>query len=55
MKTTGIIRRVDDLGRIIIPKEVRRNLGIQTGDPFEFFTNSKGEIILVPYKEDGEK
>lgn len=37
MKATGIIRRVDDLGRVVIPKEIRRNLGIREGDPLEIF------------------
>ena len=54
MKATGIIRRIDDLGRIVIPKEIRRSLGIKEGDPLEFFTNREGEIILVPYKEDSK-
>lgn len=41
MKATGIIRRVDDLGRVVIPKEIRRNLGIREGDPLEIFTDGK--------------
>ena len=55
MKTTGIIRRIDELGRIVVPKEIRRSLGIKEGDPLEFFTNREGEIILVPYKEENNK
>jgi stage V sporulation protein T len=51
MKATGIVRRIDDLGRIAVPKEIRRNLGIKEGDPLEIYTNRDGEIILVPYKE----
>ena len=43
MKSTGIIRRIDDLGRIIIPKEIRRNLGIREGDPLEIFV--EGEMV----------
>lgn len=46
MKTTGIIRRVDDLGRVVIPKEIRRMMRIKEGDPLEIFTTSNGEIIL---------
>ena len=51
MTATGIIRRVDDLGRITIPKEVRRSLGIKEGDPLELFTTREGEIICKPYQE----
>lgn len=54
MRATGIIRRVDELGRVVIPKEIRRNLGIKEGDPLEFFTDQEGEIILVPHKEGNE-
>jgi stage V sporulation protein T len=54
MKATGIIRRIDELGRIVVPKEIRRSLGIKEGDPLEFFTNREGEIILIPYKEDSQ-
>lgn len=46
MKTTGIIRRVDDLGRVVIPKEIRRMMRIKEGDPLEIFTTPNGEIIL---------
>lgn len=48
MKATGIIRRIDYLGRIVIPKEVRRGLGAEEGDAFEFFVEA-GNIILIPY------
>ncbi len=48
MKATGIIRRVDDLGRIMIPKELRRTLTIREGDPIEFYT-ADDNIILIPY------
>lgn len=54
MKVTGIIRRIDELGRIGIPKEIRKNLGIKEGDPLEIFTNKEGEIILVPFKENSK-
>ena len=40
MKSTGIVRRIDDLGRVVIPKEIRRTLGIREGDPLEIFTES---------------
>lgn len=48
MKATGIIRRIDDLGRVVIPKEIRRNLGIREGDPLEFFVEN-GCICLRKY------
>lgn len=51
MRVTGIIRRIDDLGRIAIPKELRRNLRIKEGDPLEFFISSDGDIILRPVEE----
>jgi AbrB family transcriptional regulator (stage V sporulation protein T) len=47
LKATGIIRRVDDLGRVIIPKEIRRTLKIRAGDPLEIFLDKEGEIILI--------
>ena len=46
MKATGIIRRLDDLGRIVIPKEIRRSLGIREGDPMELYINSKDRSIV---------
>lgn len=49
MKATGIVRRIDDLGRIVIPKEIRRTLRIREGDPLEIFTDREGEIILKKY------
>ncbi len=42
MKATGIVRRIDDLGRVVIPKEIRRTLGISLGDPLEVFTDGEG-------------
>ena len=51
MIATGIIRRIDDLGRIVIPKEIRRQLKVDEGDPFEIFMTKKEEIILKPYKQ----
>jgi looped-hinge helix DNA binding domain, AbrB family len=49
MKATGIVRRIDDLGRIVIPKELRRTLRMHEGDPIEIFTDSDGSIILKKY------
>lgn len=49
MKATGIIRRIDDLGRIVIPKEIRRTLRIREGDPFELYTGQNGEVIFKKY------
>ncbi len=49
MKSTGIVRRIDDLGRVVIPKEVRRTLRIREGDPLEIFTSKEGEVILRKY------
>lgn len=46
MKATGIVRRIDDLGRVVVPKEIRRTLRIREGDPLEIFTDREGEIIL---------
>ncbi len=54
MKATGIVRRIDDLGRIVIPKEIRRTLRIREGDPLEIFTNRDGEIMLKKYSPIGE-
>lgn len=50
MKATGIVRRIDDLGRIVIPKEIRRALRIKEGDPLEIFTTENGVIILKSTK-----
>ena len=49
MKATGIVRRIDDLGRIVIPKEIRRTLRIKEGDPLEIFTDREGEVIFKKY------
>lgn len=50
MKATGIVRRVDDLGRIVIPKEIRRSLGIREGSPLEMYVDSEANgLILIPY------
>ena len=54
MKATGIVRRIDDLGRIVIPKEIRRTLRIREGDALEIFTDREGEIILKKYSPLGE-
>lgn len=49
MKATGIVRRIDDLGRVVIPKEIRRTLRIREGDPLEIFVDRQGEVILKKY------
>ena len=49
MKATGIVRRIDDLGRVVIPKEIRRTLKIREGEPLEIFTDRNGEVILKKY------
>ena len=49
MKATGIVRRIDDLGRVVIPKEIRRTLRIREGDPLEIFTDRDGEVIFKKY------
>lgn len=54
MKATGVVRRIDDLGRIVIPKEIRRTLRIKEGDPIEIFTDKEGEVILKKYSPIGE-
>jgi len=54
LKATGVVRRIDDLGRIVIPKEIRRTLHIKEGDPLEIFTDKEGEIILKKYSPIGE-
>ena len=51
MKATGIIRRIDDLGRVVIPKEIRRTMGIREGDPLEIYTD-RGAVIFKPYQND---
>lgn len=52
MKATGIVRRIDDLGRVVVPKEIRRSLGIKEGDPLEVFLDEQGGITFKPYKVD---
>ncbi len=54
MKATGIVRRIDDLGRVVIPKEIRRTLRIREGDPLEIFTATDGEVIFKKYSPVGE-
>ena len=54
MKATGIVRRIDDLGRVVIPKEIRRTLRIREGDPLEIFTDRDGEVIFKKYSPIGE-
>lgn len=49
MKATGVVRRIDDLGRIVIPKELRRSLRIQEGDPLEIFTDDEGGVVFRKY------
>lgn len=54
MKATGIVRRIDELGRVVIPKEIRRTLRIREGDPLEIFTDREGGVILKKYSPIGE-
>lgn len=54
MKATGIVRRIDDLGRVVIPKEIRRTLRIRDGDPLEIYTERDGEVIFKKYSPMGE-
>jgi AbrB family transcriptional regulator (stage V sporulation protein T) len=54
MKATGIVRRIDDLGRVVIPKEIRRTLRIREGDPLEIYVDRDGEVILKKYSPIGE-
>ena len=54
MKATGVVRRIDDLGRVVIPKEIRRTLRIREGDPLEIFTDREGGVILKKYSPIGE-
>jgi len=54
MKATGIVRRIDDLGRVVVPKEIRRTLRIREGDPLEIFTDKDGSIVLRKYSPIGE-
>ena len=54
MKATGIVRRIDDLGRVVIPKEIRRTLHIREGDPLEIYTEKDGEVIFKKYSPMGD-
>lgn len=54
MKATGIVRRIDDLGRVVIPKEIRRTMRIREGEPLEIFVDRDGEVILKKYSPIGE-
>lgn len=54
MKATGIVRRIDDLGRVVIPKEIRRTMRIREGDPLEIYTDAEGEVIFKKYSPIGE-
>ena len=54
MKATGIVRRIDDLGRVVIPKEIRRTMRIREGEPLEIYTSSDGEVIFKKYSPIGE-
>ena len=54
MKASGVVRRIDDLGRVVIPKEIRKTLRIKEGDPLEIFTDREGQVILKKYSPIGE-
>ena len=54
MKATGIVRRIDDLGRVVIPKEIRRTMRIREGEPMEIYVNREGEVIFKKYSPIGE-
>lgn len=54
MKATGIVRRIDDLGRVVIPKEIRRTMRIREGDPLEIYTSVDGEVVFKKYSPVGE-
>ena len=54
MKATGIVRRIDDLGRVVIPKEIRRTMRIREGDPLEIYTGAGGEVVFKKYSPMGE-
>ena len=54
MKATGIVRRIDDLGRVVIPKEIRRTQMIRVGDPLEIFVSANGEVVFKKYSPVGE-
>lgn len=52
MKATGIVRRIDDLGRIVIPKEIRRTLEVKEGDPLELYLDNEGGLVLHKYEKE---
>ena len=54
MKATGIVRRIDDLGRVVIPKEIRRTMRIREGDPLEIYTDREGGVIFRKYSQLGD-
>lgn len=54
MKATGIVRRIDDLGRVVIPKEIRRTMKIREGEPLEIYTDAGGSVIFKKYSPTGE-
>ncbi len=54
MKATGIVRRIDDLGRVVIPKEIRRTQLIRVGDPLEIYVSDNNEVIFKKYSQIGE-
>lgn len=51
MEATGIVRRIDELGRVVIPKEIRRRMGIEENDPLEFYFSDEGLLTIIPYDE----
>lgn len=53
MKATGIVRRIDELGRIVIPKEIRNTLSIKEGDPLEMYLGDEHELVMKPYRPEG--
>lgn len=55
MKATGVVRRVDDLGRVVIPKEIRRSMRIREGDPLELYTTHEGAVVFKKYQPYDEK
>lgn len=54
MKPTGIVRRIDDLGRILIPKEIRRTCNLREGDPMELYLGENNQIVLQKYDTEPE-
>lgn len=51
MRATGIVRRIDELGRVVIPKEIRKQMRISDGDPLEIYTTDEGAVCFIPYQE----